>query len=135
MGATLAKSFADYTDLVDEEEKAKAQMREALRAKKKKLKVKDITKAIVKNEKSNFNKNATKEDLAAYSDHGNQVSNSDATTDHINNDGGIAKLNRPKGVRSLSIQNNSTKVSSLSDNHSDNSAGKGGNASAKRNQS
>lgn len=68
MGATLARSFSEYTDLVDEEEKQKAQMREALRAKKKKLKAKDITKAIVKNEKS---KNTTKDDLAAYSENGN----------------------------------------------------------------
>jgi len=31
------------------------------------------------------------------------------------------RLNRPQGVRSLSIQNNSTKVSSFSDTHSDGS--------------
>lgn len=29
------------------------------------------------------------------------------------------RLNRPQGIRSLSIQNNSTKVSSFSDTHSD----------------
>ncbi len=65
MGATLARSFSEYTDLVDEEEKQKAQMREALRAKKKKLKAKDITKAIVKS------KTTTKDDLAALSENGN----------------------------------------------------------------
>ena len=33
--------------------------------------------------------------------------------------GNLVRLNRPQGVRSLSIQNNSTKVSSFSDNQSD----------------
>lgn len=48
----------------------------------------------------------------------------------------MAKLNRPKGVRSLSIQNNSTKVSTLSDNQSDTGGvADAGNVSSKRNQS
>ena len=33
--------------------------------------------------------------------------------------GNSMRLNRPQGARSLSIQNNSTKVSSFSDTHSD----------------
>ena len=54
MGATLATTMNDYMDLVDEDDRVKAQVREALRSKKKKLKARDIAKAIIRQEKSSI---------------------------------------------------------------------------------
>ena len=103
----------DYMDLVDEDDRQKALVREALRSKKKKLKARDIAKAIIRQEKSSIqHQNTTQSDAA------NQVSNSDTDMD-------IPKQSKGP-VRSLSIQkDNSTKVSSMSDtNNSDDNGGK-----------
>ena len=117
MGAILGRSMSDYTNLVDDEDRQKAQMREVLKNKKKKIKAKDITRGIVKNERSMMSKNNND---SAYSDAAD-------TNEHQIMDGvtpGMARLNnRPTGVRSLSIQNNSTKAGSLSDTHSDQGCG------------
>ena len=110
MGATLACSMSEYTDLVDEDERQKAQVREAMKNKKKKLKARDIAKAINRQEKSLVSNRGDA------SEAGNHNNSEDNTTDIES--GGASRIihnKQPKGVRSLSIQNNSTKVSSFSD--------------------
>jgi len=52
MGATLANSMNEYADLVDEDERQKALVREAMKNKKKRLKARDIAKAIIRQEKN-----------------------------------------------------------------------------------
>ncbi len=52
MGCILGNTMYDYNDLVDEDDRQKAQVREALRSKKKKMKARDIAKAIIRQEKN-----------------------------------------------------------------------------------
>ena len=95
------------------------------------MKARDITRAIMKNEKTtkqaivpSQNAGNVQDDLMCTSDTGDDVAsqNSGVTVTKA----GLKKL---KGVRSLSIQNNSTKVSSFSDTNSEEnntSSGKNG---------
>lgn len=112
MGSTLACSMNDYMDLVDEDDRQKAQVREAMKSKKKKLKARDIAKAIIRQEKSMVANRETSE-AGNNNSEGNTTDIESACTAKINN------VKQPKAVRSMSIQNNSTKVSSLSENYSD----------------
>ena len=107
MGATLGGSFVDYTDLADEDERQKDVVRQALKNKKKKLKARDIAKAIIRQEKSMVVKREDSETGDNTEDNTTDMESVTASR--------IQAGSKPKGVRSLSIQNNSTKVSSFSD--------------------
>ena len=87
-------------------------VRETIRSKKKKLKARDITKAIIRQEKSSIQRDNVTQNNSDVG--GNQISNSDTDTDFAT---GLSRGTKPhKGVRSLSMQRDiSTKVSSLSD--------------------
>jgi len=108
MGHILGTSLFDYVLLTEEDDRQKAQIREALKKKKKKLKARDIAKAIIKQEKQLTQKN---ESASEYVDNENDL---EAVSTGVT---------RPRGtthaIRSLSIQNGSTKLSSFSDTHSD----------------
>ena len=101
--------MSDYTDLVDEDERQKAQVREAMKNKKKKLKARDIAKAIIRQEKSLANNRGDA------SEAGNNVSEGNTTDMESGNASRMMPNKQNKVPRSLSIQNNSTKVSSFSD--------------------
>ena len=118
MGGILGHTMCDYNDLVDEDERQKAQVREALRSKKKKLKARDIAKAIIRQEKNAVVQQRDPENGAC-------VSNSDTDFD-MQSSNAVTKMScKSKGpVRSMSIQNGATSKNhvptSLSDtNNSD----------------
>ena len=83
-------------------------VREALKNKKKKLKARDIAKAIIRQEKSMVVKREE-------SEAGNNTEDNMTDMESVNASRIQTGSKQPKGVRSLSIQNNSTKVSSFSD--------------------
>ena len=104
MGQTLVLSLSDYLNLYDQEEQQKAQIREQLKLKKKKLKARD--QGLCRHHTSDFQAGAQR---------GESVQSEDTDVEAVTAAGNLIRLNRPQGVRSLSIQNNSTKVSSFSD--------------------
>lgn len=50
MGKTLGMGFSEYFELVEEDDRVKALMRERLKTKRRKMKARDITLAMIKNE-------------------------------------------------------------------------------------
>ena len=93
----MASSMSDYTDLVDEDERQKAQVREAMKNKKKKLKARDIAKAIIRQEKSLANNRGDA------SEAGNNVSEGNTTDMESGNASRMMPNKQNKVPRSLSI--------------------------------
>ena len=97
MGEILGETLADYTDMVDYDDRQKSQVREAIKKKKKKLRAKDIAKAFLRGDKSTASRDIS---IANHSDTGANLE------DTTNTDAGIG-MAKPQSVRSLSIQNSS----------------------------
>lgn len=112
LGSVLGASISDYVNLFDAEERQKAQLREALKQRKKKLKARDITKAINNTANGNSAKangggslhrgeSVTSEPATGLSLNQQQVSGSDtdqqvtAEGELVNQVGGALRLNRP----------------------------------------
>ena len=57
MGFDLGHGISDYNDLVEEDCRYKAQIKEQLKKKKRNLKARDIAKAIIRSEKQAINSN------------------------------------------------------------------------------